>query len=178
MSLAPICMAPPSGAMDRVGRSDLEIGESARLRGRELTLPGQPVMMRFVVRLMRPVTVFLLTFLLAFSFWCGGLVGDASAMPVGMGAKPAPDCMDRSMPSGHDSRQDSALPCLFRSPDLFSQTTPRSLPAQDLFQHGCVATALSYGSSEQSAVTARSRVAARSLADKISPHLFFSVLNL
>ena len=134
--------------------------------------------MIFVIRFMRSFTVLGLAFLLTSSVWCGGFAGDPSTMAVEGRLDLAPGCAQNSVPSENAGCQNSAFPCAFRSLDLLSQGASPSVQTDDFFHHGHFIPAVPLSSSEESALATHLGAAPQNSAGKISPRLFYSVLNL
>jgi hypothetical protein len=124
---------------------------------------------------MHRLTVFGLVFLLISGVWCGGFAGDVSAMLAEMRSNPMPECAQHGMSSENESSQGSGIPCALRSLDLLSQGASSSLRADNIFNYGHF---VPLSLSEQTALAAHFPGAPINLAAKISPRLFYSVLNL
>ena len=129
-------------------------------------------------RPMRRFTAFGLALLLTLGVWCGGLAGNASAMPAGMGSGPVPGYTHNGMPSQNEGRNDSGFPCVFRSSDFLSQGASSSVHAQNHINPGNFIPAVPLNSSEQFSLATYFSAGAQNLPGKISPQLFYSVLNL
>ncbi len=134
--------------------------------------------MVFVIRFMRRFAVVGLAFLLTFGVWCGGLAGDASAMLVGKCPGLAPGCTQSSTSLENAGCQNSVFPCAFRSLDLLSQGASPSVQTDDFFHHGHFIPTVPSSSAEEIALATHLGAALQNSAGKISPHLFYSVLNL
>lgn len=127
---------------------------------------------------LRRFTAFGLALLLTLGVWCGGLAGHASAMPAGMGPGPVPGYTHNGMPSQNEGRNDSGFPCVFRSSDFLSQGASFSVHAQNHVNYGSFIPTVPLNSSEQFPLATDFSAAAQNLPGKISPQLFYSVLNL
>ena len=127
---------------------------------------------------MRRFTAFGLALLLTLGVWCGGLAGNASAMPAEMSPGPVPGYTHNGMPSQNKGHKDTVFPCVFRSSDFLSQERFLSVHAQNHLNPGNFIPRVPLNSSEQFPLATDFSAGAQNLPGKISPQLFYSVLNL
>ena len=139
-----------------------------RLKGKDVS----------VIRFMRRFTVLGLAFLVTFGVWCGGFAGDTPTVLVGGCLDLAPGCTENSTSSGNAGSRNTIFPCVFRSLDLLSQGAPPSVQTHDFFPHGHFVPMVPWSSSEKIALAIHFNALPQNLGQKISPHLFYSVLNL
>ncbi|HEY2987323.1 MAG TPA: hypothetical protein VGL11_06330 [Candidatus Binatia bacterium] len=125
--------------------------------------------------LFRRLTAFVVAFLLVSGVWCGGVTGDAFAMPVEMRSKSVPECAQHDMTPENKGSQGSTVPCVFRSLDLLSDGGASSVQAGGIFNYGQFVPASFV---DKIPFAMQFRVAGKSLDVRICPHSFYSVLNL
>ena len=131
-----------------------------------------------MIRFLRRFTVLGLAILLTSGVWCRGLEGDASAILVGKCPGLAPGCAQSSTSLENAGCQNSVFPCAFGSLDLLSQGASPSVQTDDFFHHGHFVPTVPSSSAEEIALVIHLGAAPQNSAGKISPHLFYSVLNL
>ena len=131
-------------------------------------------MMISMVRLVHKYAVLALAFLLTFDVWCGGFA-NASAILTGMHAVRVLKCKHERLSAREKERpRHATFPRIFRPPVFLAKGAYPSPISQDPVGF----TALHWNVPELFTMVVDFHAAPQRLPDKLSPHVYYSVLTL